>query len=298
MKTRILALDLAKWLQTLWLHSLVLPNLTLFHTLNSANKYLKVDKSVSLLDVRSAWSGIRPLVYDVSGSGKNNNGDGTDDDNDTKSISRTHVIEVSKNGLVTIAGGKWTTYRRMAQDVVDKIIDFPDIKRRVKRRLCQTEGRGIIGADRAGVISGGKFDRVVVTLREDYGLSRDVAEHLVSNYGTRALQIGEMVYPKSSFFEPKVYHRNFGARKLSKKFPFLEAEVVFAVRQEYALSAVDVLARRTRLLYLDADAAQDCVQRVVDLMGVELGWSWRRKANEIAAAEKFISTFRATCEPE
>ena len=68
--------------------------------LEEANNYLKLDKSVASRDVKAAWSGIRPLVLDSSKGG------------DTKAISRSHVIEVSKSNMVTIAGGKWTTYRR------------------------------------------------------------------------------------------------------------------------------------------------------------------------------------------
>ena len=249
--------------------------------LEEANKYLKPEKTVNVTDVKSAWSGIRPLVYQDDSNSSN-----------TASISRTHVISRSANNLFTLAGGKWTTYRKMAQDVVDLVVDLPELKRRVKRRKCTTSGKGIIGADRAGVVSGGKFDRVVVTLREEYQIPKDVAEHLVKNYGTRALQIGEMVHPSSRFFESNLYHERFGPLKLSSAFPFLEAEVVFACRQEYALCAVDVLARRTRLAYLDAEEAAKCIDRVVDIMGKELSWSWRRKKREKAEARSFINDFK------
>ena len=80
--------------------------------LEEANNYLRLEKSVSGKDVKAAWSGIRPLVVDPS------KGEGN-----TQAISRSHVIEVSKNNMVTIAGGKWTTYRRMAEDVVDKVLE-------------------------------------------------------------------------------------------------------------------------------------------------------------------------------
>jgi len=142
--------------------------------LMEANKYLGKEKTVSTSDVRAAWSGIRPLVLDPS-------------KRDTKSISRSHVVEVSKQGkLVTIVGGKWTTYRRMAQDTVDRLLlEIPECAAgRALRQECETQGMGIIGADRAGIVIAGKFDRIVVTLREDYGLPKDVAYHLVNNYGS------------------------------------------------------------------------------------------------------------------
>ena len=142
--------------------------------LMEANKCLRKDKTVSTNDVRAAWSGIRPLVTDGHG--------------DTKNISRSHVVEVSEKGkLVTIAGGKWTTYRRMAQDTVDRLLkEVPECASgRALRPECETAGMGIIGSDRAGIVVNAKFDRIGVTLREEYGLPKDVAYHLVSNYGTR-----------------------------------------------------------------------------------------------------------------
>ena len=246
--------------------------------LEEANKYLKIDKSVTSKDVRSAWSGIRPLVLDPS-------------KNDTKSISRSHVIEVSKNKLVTIAGGKWTTYRRMAEEVVDKVVEVvPKIGIGKPLRGCITEGRGVIGADRAGVVANGKFDRINVTLREEYGLPKDVAKHLVGNYGTRALQIAELVKIGGEFHEMNLSHPQYGAKRLNSKYAFLEAEVVFACRHEYALTVQDVLARRTRLAFIDSEAAESCVERVADLMARELGWGWKRKKKEVADFKVWLKT--------
>ncbi len=249
--------------------------------LEEANKYLKDEKSVTGREVLSAGSGIRPLVLDPTKK-------------DTKSISRTHVIDVSpKSGLVTIAGGKWTTYRRMAEETVDKCLEhFPGLKSGKALRGCVTLNRGVIGADRAGVVANGKFDRVNVTLRDDYNLPKDVAKHLISNYGTRALQIAEMCNPESPMCEPSVVHPVYGCKRLVAKYPFLEAEVLFAVRQEYAMTAVDVLARRTRLAFIDASAAEDVVERVVELMAKDLGWGrWRRK-DEIRETKRWLCSMR------
>ncbi|GMH99362.1 hypothetical protein TrVE_jg13345 [Triparma verrucosa] len=247
--------------------------------LEEANNYLKLDKSVSSRDVRAAWSGIRPLVMDPAKG------------NDTKAISRTHVIEVSPSNVVTIAGGKWTTYRRMAEDTVDKVIEVePKVKDGKKIRECITLGRGIIGADRSGVVAGGKFDRINITLRDEYHLPKDVAKHLVANYGTRALQIAELCQPGGTIYYPSVCNTKYGANRLHRKYAILEAEVVFAVRHEYAFSAQDVLARRTRLAFIDSDAAEEVIERVVELMGNELKWgSWRRK-QEVNEFRRWLKT--------
>ena len=159
-----------------------------------------------------------------------------------------------------------------------------------KLRECVTLGRGIIGADRAGVVANGKFDRINITLRDEYDLPKDVAKHLVSNYGTRALQMAELCKVGGKFYCPQVCHPTYGAKRLVSKFPFLEAEVVFACRQEYALSAQDVLARRMRLAFIDSDAADACCERVVDLMGQELGWSRRKQRQEVADFRKWLET--------
>lgn len=109
--------------------------------LMEANRYLRKDKTVSTSDVRAAWSGIRPLVADPSKQ-----------HGDTKSVSRSHVVEVSEKGkLVTIAGGKWTTYRLMAEDTVDRLLhDIPECALGRALKECETAGMGIIGSDRAG----------------------------------------------------------------------------------------------------------------------------------------------------
>ena len=229
-------------------------------------------------DVKAAWSGIRPLVMDPNKK-------------DTKSISRTHVIEVSKSNMVTIAGGKWTTYRRMAEEVVDMVLKVnPELSKGKQVRKCVTEGRGIIGADRMGVVVGGKFDRINVTLREEYGLPLDVSRHLVSNYGTRALQIAELVKLEGPYSDQSLVHPVYGAKRLQGRYPFLLAEVTFACRQEYALTVQDVLARRTRLAFIDSEAAVSCVDQVASIMAKELGWSSKRKREEIEAFKKFAKT--------
>jgi glycerol-3-phosphate dehydrogenase len=124
-----------------------------------------------------------------------------------------------------------------------------------------------------------RYDRIPITLRESYGLDKEVAKHLAANYGTRALQVAELARS-----EPAL-----GAR-LSPRYPFVLAEVVFAVEQEYALTPVDVLARRTRLAFLNADEALAALPAVVGTMAPLLGWTPAEIAAETERAEAFIAT--------
>lgn len=120
-------------------------------------------------------------------------------------------------------------------------------------------------------------------------MDKDVALHLMHNYGTRALQIAEISANGYLDRKPAVY-----PRRLLPKYPYLEAEVVFAVRQEYALKATDVIARRTRLAFIDSDATLSAVDNIVSIMGALLGWSKSRKAEEIKECKEFLATMHRT----
>lgn len=120
--------------------------------LSEANRYLS--KTVKRDDVLAAWSGIRPLVKDPKSLGSS-----------TSKISREHVIETSESNLVTIAGGKWTTYRRMAEDAMNEAVKYiPDAA--LTASACKTKDLKMVGADRVGQVCGKKFDNITVTLRE------------------------------------------------------------------------------------------------------------------------------------
>ncbi|CCI10038.1 unnamed protein product [Albugo candida] len=241
--------------------------------INEANRYLA--KDVTRNDVRSAWSGIRPLVRDprhMAGS--------------TAQISREHVVEISDSNLVTIAGGKWTTFRRMAQDAIDAVtFAVPEVGK--KADTCQTKNIHLIGADRIGVVCNKKFDKITVTLRENYHLDKDVAEHLMRNYGTRALQIAEI--GKRGFLDRK---SGTFPRRLHPKYPYLESEIVFAVQQEYAIRVTDIIGRRMRLAFIDSEVAFQLAPGIVHLMGDLLKWSKDRRQRELQECEQYLNTMR------
>jgi glycerol-3-phosphate dehydrogenase len=245
---------------------------------SECNRVLK-DK-ISTKTVRAAWSGLRPLVRDPNA-----------DPSDTKKLSRDHVVDVVAGNLVTIAGGKWTTYRKMAEDAVDKALLLnPELAQRAKP--CVTPTIKLIGADRGMLVCHQDFHKVAIMLREQFHMDKDTAEHLCHNYGTRALQLAAMALEdkRKGKTGGDASLDGFAWTRLVPQHPALEAEVLFAVRHEYAESAVDVLARRTRLSFVDIKAALTCLPRVLDLMQGEMGWDAARREQEEAEALRFFDT--------
>ncbi|VDK53061.1 unnamed protein product [Anisakis simplex] len=226
--------------------------------LQEIRHYLSNDVSVRRGDVLSAWSGLRPLVRDPNKK-------------DTKSLARNHIIEVSKSNLITIAGGKWTTYRHMAEETVDAAIKACDLK---PRNGCVTAGLLLEGAH--------NWDPLLyIHLVQDFGLEEDIARHLASTYGDRAFVVARMSKMTGKRW-PIVGHR------LHNEFPYIEAEVRYAIR-EYACTAIDVIARRTRLAFLNTYAAHEVLNEVVDIMAKELNWSKDERKRQFEMAQEFIN---------
>jgi glycerol-3-phosphate dehydrogenase len=198
--------------------------------LETAARYLH--KAPTRNDVLSVFVGIRPLVK--SGDGKL-----------TAALSRDHTIHIDASGLLTTTGGKWTTYRNMAEHTVDQAADLA----RLAERPCVTRTLNVHGfhtnADRFG----------------ELGV-----------YGSDALEIQELIRATPSL----------GAA-LHADLPYVRAEVIWAARHEMARSVEDVLARRTRALFLNARAAGAMAPEVAALMAGELGWDAARQAAEVAA---------------
>jgi len=228
--------------------------------LGEIKKYLNPDVNVRRGDVMSAWSGIRPLVIDPA---KPN----------TESIARNHIIDESESGLITIAGGKWTTYRSMAEETVDYAVKTNS--KLVTNSGCQTKGLLLEGAHEW-------TPTMFIRLVQDYGLEPEVANHLANSYGDRAFAVAKLAELTGKRW-PVVGNR------LHSEFPYIEAEVRFACR-EYACSATDVLARRMRIAFLNVEAALEVLPKVVDIMSNELNWSDKEKKKQIDDATKFLNT--------
>lgn len=189
--------------------------------LRNAARYLDRDPQRS--DVLSVFAGLRPLVKHENTA--------------TKKISREHEIIVSRGGLVTIIGGKWTTYRRMAADTMDHAIDVGGLE----RRDCATEHLRLHGW----------LDR------DDSAMP---SENWLRVYGADAPEVMSVCKEVDGGMDP-----------LHERLPYPRGVVVHAVRHELARTVEDVLARRTRALLLDAAAASEVAEDVAALIAAELG---------------------------
>ncbi len=192
--------------------------------LQTASLYL--EKKPTRGDVLSVFAGIRPLVR----SGESGN---------TAALSRDHTIRIENSGMITICGGKWTTYRHMAEDCVDQAATLA----RLPERPSVTAHLNVHGFQTAS----GKFGHLRV-------------------YGSDAPMVRQLEETEPAWAEP-----------LDSALPYTGAEVVWAVRQEMARTLEDVLARRTRALFLNAAAAIRMAPRAAELMARELhqGAEWQ-----------------------
>ncbi|XP_072435473.1 glycerol-3-phosphate dehydrogenase, mitochondrial isoform X1 [Chiloscyllium punctatum] len=225
--------------------------------LREIRNYLSSDVEVRRGDVLAAWSGIRPLVSDPNSK-------------NTQSISRNHVVTVTDSRLVTIAGGKWTTYRKMAEDTIDVAVkacnlDFAE--------PCKTVGLLLEGSHKW-------TPTLYIALVQYYGLGSEVAQHLASTYGDKAFQVARLAQVTGKRW-PIV------GKRLVAEFPYIEAEVKYALK-EYACTAIDILARRTRLAFVNVQAAEEALPRIIEIMAAELNWSEKRMQDELAAVQDFL----------
>ncbi|CAM8895815.1 unnamed protein product [Rhodiola kirilowii] len=233
--------------------------------------YLNV--KVRRADVLSAWSGIRPLAKDPSAK-------------NTESISRDHVVFEDYPGLVTITGGKWTTYRSMAEDAVDVAIESGDL---APGNECITNKLRLTGADGWDHAYFTVLAQEFVRMKRTYKgkvvpgvMDTSSAKHLSRSYGT----LGERVALIAQ-------NENLGKR-LAHGYPFLEAEVAYCARNEYCESAVDFIARRSRLAFLDTDAANRALPRIIDILATEHKWDKSRRKEETQKAKAFLETFKSS----
>lgn len=249
--------------------------------LSEIRGYLAPDINVRRGDVLAAWSGIRPLVKDPKSK-------------NTESLVRNHLITVSDSGLLTCAGGKWTTYRQMAEETVDEALRLYDIKASPVLEVphisgtehmddsapldgnCQTHQVRLIGAH-------GFSKTLFINLIQHFGVESIVARHLCESYGDRAWTVAALSSPTEQRYPVR-------GIKISALYPFVDGEVRYAVRHEYAQTAVDVLARRTRLAFLNAQAALEALPTVIDLMADELKWDSKRKDREWKDTVQFLAS--------
>ena len=210
--------------------------------LRNADKYLS--KTITRGDVLSVFAGLRPLAAPAGGSAS------------TKEISRSHKLIVSPSGLITITGGKWTTYRKMAEDTVDAAISFANLA----PQKCVTANLPIHG-------SAPDVDR---------------ADYLYV-YGSDREALLKFADENPAW-----------SQKLHPAYDFTQAEVIWAVRNEMARTVEDVLARRLRVLFLDAKAAIEMAPVVAGLMAEEMNHDASWKGQQVAAFNKVAKGYLLT----
>jgi glycerol-3-phosphate dehydrogenase len=223
--------------------------------LEEAGKYLDVKLRRS--DVLSSWRGWRPLAADPHAP-------------PGAPVSRDHIIsENPDTGVVFIAGGKWTTWREMAEDIVNRVA-LPTAK------ACSTLDVKLFGGE-------GYHKNLAIELIQKYGMSEEVAENMVKSYGARSWEVCENITPSGKRW-PK-----FG-KLLVESYPYTEADVIWACK-EYACTVEDVLSRRTRLAFLNREAALEAIPAIAEIMAKELGWSAKVKKQQIENAETYAQSY-------
>ena len=196
-------------------------------------------------DIQSVFAGQRPLAAPKK-EGKS-----------SKEISRGHKIFTSQSGMVTITGGKWTSYRLMAEDTVNRAIKVAGLE----PRACVTKKLRIHG----------------------YKNGVDLQDHLYI-YGSDAEAINDLIISNPEY-----------SKRLSAKYDYTVAEVLWAVRHEMANSVEDVLARRVRLLFIDAREAIAVAPQVAQIMAKELGKSQEWIDNQVDSFVKLASNYFVDC---
>ncbi len=198
------------------------------YILREANRVLA--RPLTRADVLAVYAGLRPLVAEAAGRLPR----GEDAEKPTTKLSREHVVDTPLPGLASIAGGKFTTYRLMARDVVDAAVaDLP-----VPVPPSVTGQLPLLGADGLPAVRAS-----AARLASDYDVPAAVAAHLIARYGSLATEVLDLIRGDKTLGRPLV-----------DGHPYLRAEVAYAVTHEGALHAEDVLARRVRLLIESSDA--------------------------------------------
>jgi len=223
-------------------------------------------------DVIATWAGLRPLIRAEDGGAESD-------------VSREHEIFVRDDGLIIIAGGKLTTYRRMAAQAVrlsikwlrehDEGFDAAGRERAGTKHRPLPGGEGLAKPDLTGVAAVGR------ALIDELGLDGDTATHLCGVYGARAPAVGALIVA-----EPAL------AERLNADLPYVWAEVEFAIRHDLARTVDDVLSRRAPLLLVGRDQGLDVCEQVADRLAAYLGWTEADRDRQVATYQRAVADSR------
>ena len=219
------------------------------YILDQANRVL--EPKLRREQVIGVFAGLRPLVS-------------TDPDSPTTKLSREHVVDSPAHGFVSIAGGKYTTYRIMSEDAVNEAINH--MRKIVPDSV--TETLAIIGAEGYSVLM-----NQIPRLAQKYEIHESSVEHLLNRYGSLIDEVLEPAQSNTELFQEVV-----------PNLPYLNAEILYAVTHEGARSIDDVLSRRTRIAFEAPDQGLSVIDAVADLIAPHLGWNTAEKS---ASAQEY-----------
>jgi glycerol-3-phosphate dehydrogenase len=213
-----------------------------------------LSEPVARADVIGTWAGLRPLLR--GGSPR------------TADLSRKHSVHTSPSGVVTVTGGKLTTYRRMAADAVDAVSEVLGVHTASRTKSLRLHGAGGVARSQLGTdaVEGGA----------------NVPAHLHGRYGSDAPAVARLAEADPTLAGPLVDGQ-----------PYVRAEAVYAVREEMARTLDDVLSRRTRARLFARDASADAAADVAALLAPELGWSDAERERQVASYLASIVSERA-----
>ncbi len=208
-------------------------------------------------DVESSWSGLRPLIHE---EGK-----------DPSDISRKDEIFVSESGLMTIAGGKLTGYRKMADSIVTQVAKFLEENGGRAYGPCQTKHLVLSGGDIGGSDQFDLFQASHIEAGKQLGLDETTATALVNRYGSNVTQVYAYLEDERA--------EEFGLPKA------LWASLRYAMTYEMALTPVDFLMRRSSALLFDIETATTYKEKITEAMATVLNWSDQEKHNHLVELE-------------
>lgn len=204
------------------------------YLISHVNDYFEL--RINTEDVLSSWSGIRPLVKSKKSKS-------------TQQVVREHLITSSKNGLISISGGKWTTYRKMAEQLVDYAIKKKNLE---VYKPCQTKKLKVVGSNLE--------KEKVLELMTAYDVSKYTKENLVYLYGDKAIDILECAKEYDAY------------NLIHDTLPYIQAEVIYCIKHEFVKEPIDFISRRILLSFVDKKKALDCVEKVCEIMTVYFEW--------------------------
>ena len=223
------------------------------YILDQANRVLSPQLNIE--EIIGIYAGLRPLVA----NNKNSH---------TTKLSREHTVDRPAAGFVSIAGGKYTTYRIMSKDVIDLAVN--ELRKLTPESV--TEKLPLVGADGYfGLVQ--QVDRLV----EETGLDTECITHLLNRYGSMISEILTLVKENPSL-----------SKKLTEDLPYIKAEIYYAASHEGALSVDDVISRRTRIAFEAKNNGVHLAQTVAEIITPVLGWSAKERKSSIAAYETSV----------